>query len=412
MPTAAIVATQLTDRGARSKRLNIGGVDYLKPYGAAWSARYSVPIETISLSEEGPGGVSSLTFSIEDPAIQATIALGDEVEYWDIANDVPLFRGFLQSLTIRPEGTLRYLDIVCIGVEAVLDWMLVPSLIVPAGTQMATAVQMLVANATGIGFHLRAFSNPPGSETPFSSQAQPVAGYSPGFPTTQYDVAVDGASLRSACAEVIAACDSWVDGLGAVVTVDFYGGLRLLPTFRGTGAEEGIITTYTPSDYSIPTFENEAASGSSKTTGLRFTLDPVSVIRAVYIVGGNAAGSGLVSDGSGVVGPVSFINEPTSTTAAIRNAIAAAYLSQFSQSIRGTFTVEATTTFQTANVHPGGTWFFAADPQVFGALIGLTVMSIRKTFQGGDVETWDVAVGGFAGSASSQLRRLTRTTRS
>ena len=401
----------------RHKTLKIGGTDVLTVYADSTTS-YSVPIESISLTEEGPGGVSSLSFSIWDPLVEVTLESAANVEFWDWDNTStiygrPLFLGFLQAISIRPAdgGPGRWLDIDCIGIECLLDWMLVPALTVPAGTRFPAAIQSCVANATGVGWPLRAFSDNPGDEDARNDQAHPVSGYAPGFPSTQYDVVIDGGSLRNAIADCVTACDTWVTGTGAVTSVDFTSGLRVWPTSMGTGTEAGVITTYLADDYTYLRVENVLAPGATHTPAstLKFTIDPSGISRAVYIVGGNAAGSGLVSDGSGIVGPVAFVNDSTILTAAKRNAVAAAYLSQFSQGIRGTFTLENTDTGTgTANVRAGGVARFYADSQTFSADISFTIMSIRKTFYAGSHEDWDIAVGGFVGSAVKQLRRNLR----
>lgn len=416
MPTFAAIATQLTDQTARAYRLNIGGIDFLKPYGASWATQYSVMLETIQLTEEGPGGVSSLSFTIDDPRIEVAMAAGAEVEFWDITRGPsgrPLFLGFLQSFNVRPEGVSRYIDIVCIGIECLLDWMLVPSLTIPTGTDQAEAIQSCVYNASGIGYGIRAFANVTSFGVPIANGTQAAPIGSNGA-TLGYDIVLAGTSLRGAIDAVIAATgDSAFSGrgsgantTGAMATIDFYGGLRLIQTHQSASG----LTTYQPTDYDTLSLDGTPTS-TFATSALNVNVDASGIVRGVYVNGANAAGSGLISDGSGITGPISYISDSTSTTAATRNAIAGDYLYTFTQPTRGTASLDPTSHLA-SNYRPGGRVAFATDAQVFAASTTFVIYSIRKTFLGGGNESWDVDFGGFAGSAVKQIRRLTRDIRS
>ncbi len=436
MTLGAIIGTQLTDHAARAYRLNIGPLDVIKPYSASWATSYGVILESIVVSEEGAGGVSSMTFTVDDPKIELTMEVGQEVEFWDLGHQTatilsdygavgqPLFRGFLQSLSIRPDGVNRYIDVTCIGVEAVLDWMVVPTYTIPSGTGQAAAVQSLVYNATGIGFPLRAFSMPtfPSSPSDVGDLATPVASDALGL-NLRFDVVVaDGSSLRQAISDVFAACDTGTPGTGfmsgAFATVDFYGGLRTIEAYVSVNdplVPVGVVGVIAPRDYydSVTATSTNTPVGSNQTTDLEFNIDVAGAVRGVYIRGANAAGSGLVSDGSGIAGPISYLSDDTSTTAAIRNAIAVDYLSRFALSIRGSFTYETVPAAILAGCpRPGGYWSFGADSQTFVSTTALPIASIRKTFLGGGEQAWTVAVGGFPPSAVKQMRRLTRDVRS
>lgn len=69
MPTPALIATQLTDRGARPLTITIGALDVTT----------KVDIETVSVTEEGPGGRSSMRFTAWDPGLTVTLAEGDPI---------------------------------------------------------------------------------------------------------------------------------------------------------------------------------------------------------------------------------------------------------------------------------------------------------------------------------------------
>ena len=66
MPNAAVVAAALTDHSAHPFALWVGGVDWIKQPGVAGNL-FGVPLDSIEVTENGPGGVSSLRCSVEDP---------------------------------------------------------------------------------------------------------------------------------------------------------------------------------------------------------------------------------------------------------------------------------------------------------------------------------------------------------
>ncbi len=424
---SGVIATQLTDHATRYKTLKVDGLDVLTPY-PGWATSYGVMMETLQVTEEGPGGVSSMHFTIWDPRIQLAISTSALVEFWDLSHTPatlpagavgrPLFLGFIQNINLRPEGPGRYIDIDCIGVEAVLDWMVVPTYTIPDGTGQAAAVQSLVYNATGIGFPLRASSS---SVATFGDQPTPVSADTIGL-SLQYDVVVaDGSSLRQAIADVFAACDSGMAGVGlmsgAFATVDFYGGLRTIEAFVSINdlfVPAGVVGVYEPADYATGLQSINTMAGQYQTSSMDFSIDVSGSVRGVYIRGANAAGSGLVSDGSGAIGPISYLSDDTSTTAAIRNAIAVDYLSRFALSIRGSFTYDdVATAVLDKGPRPPSYWYFGPDGQTFNETIALPIASISKTFYAGGVkERWTVAVGGLPPSMVKQTRRLTRDVRS
>jgi hypothetical protein len=285
--------------------------------------------------------------------------------------------------------------------------MLVPNLTIPAGTTISAGIQSLVYNATGVGWPVRAFSQAPGLEDPSSDQAHPVAQITLGFPYTTYDVTFDGDSLRNACATLIAACASWDQLAGGQVSMDFYSGLRLFPAYIST--TQGIMRLYDPLDYDHLNIDWVIDIPGT----LDMDVTSAEVIRAVYILGSNAVGSGLVSDGSGIVGPVSYLNDSTSNTTAKRNAIGTDYLKQFSQSVRGTLTIDLVAAGTlTDNVRPGTYVSFEINAQIFAEVVLFTIYSISRTFLVGGKEAWSVAFGGHVKSAAKQVRRLARATRS
>jgi len=201
----AVIATQLTDQSLRPWTLTVGGVDVLGLNGSS----YGVPIESVEVVEQGPNGVSSMHFRIWDPAKEVNLREMDEVEFWQQQGiDLPFFAGFVQEWTLTTRGVGRYIDVECIGIEAVLDWMIIPvETVVPVDTVVFRAVLALVGRATGVGVQIRAFSECPDEVTnKESSQAFPVAGMGVGglTPATLASTVTiaEGSSLREALVTV------------------------------------------------------------------------------------------------------------------------------------------------------------------------------------------------------------------
>lgn len=407
-----LIATQLTDRSVRYWRLNIAGLD-MTGVGSAY--RYAVRRQSIVVEENGPGGVSSMHFTIADPLLQCTLVEGDPVEFWDITLDRPNFLGFLQSVNVVSTAVGRELEITCIGIEALLDWMVMTPLTIPAGTDGSAAYQSCYYNATGVGWSIRAFGSGIGTDI-FGTQEAPLQRTGLGL-GLGYDVVFEGGeSLRQAMTAVGAA---WVVGnlsndpiVG--VTIDFYSGLRSHYPSSTSVPNHFVLTQSLDMDNLLVEDTMSPTAGRLQSGGVDLALDFGGVVRGVYITGANAAGSGLVSDGTGIPGPVHSLSDDSSTSVDIRNHLGASYLAQFSESARiGTrFMPIDPTWLSTKNVRPGSLTRFYPDGQTWQEQTLYSVLSIRKTWPVEDLENWTVGVGGFAPSFVSSNRRQTRSARS
>jgi hypothetical protein len=415
MVCAAIVGAALTDHSAHPYSLTMNGLDLLTP--PATGRRYVVRIESINLVEEGPGGVSALTYTIEDPLAEFTTEEMAVIRFWDHTRDRPEFTGWMQSFDVVPWATAgRSIAVSCVGLESLLDWMVVPSLTIPAGTTVVAAIQCCVANATGVGWPIRAFATTDDFvHGAFSSQANPI-GYNAGT-TLGEDVVLDGPSLREAINTVIAsgqqgAVPTWgrqpKDYASSSVTIDFTSGLRVMPNYL----VNNILNVTMPTDYSTMTITDTAAA-TYASTGLDFNIDDGGVARQVYVKGATPAASGLFSDGSGIVGTVAQLNDNTILTLADAASAASDYLFQFATNVRGSFSLDPTATgfVASGNYRAGGMVTFGADSQVVLVPISFMIAAIHKSWAPGS-ESWAVDFGGFRPSAMKQLRRLTRAVRS
>jgi len=402
MVSPAMIATQLGGGAAGPARaLWLDGLDILKQPGSA-ANRYGVPIESIDVEEAGPGGVSSMRFRLElpNPASGVTLVDGARVHFQDLANDLPTFYGFLQSWPSRPLGLGRSYDVTCQGIEIVLDWMIVPALTIAAGTNIQAAIQSILANATGVGVALRGLASGTANGTqaqPIGDLAQPKFG---GAVTTAVAVVLAGDSVREAIRKVLDVANDSSPYFGDITiyghaTVDFWQGLRV---FRRDQA---------PGDYATLTID-DSVGGAIAAANLEHTTDVGQVVRGVYVKGGNAAGTGLVSDGSGKPGRIAVIDDPSILTSSARDLAGVAYLTTQTEAARGNFQVEAFT--PTTNVRPGSR-LSLTDAEVGLTAANYAISTISKTFAG-PTESWRVSYGGLPKKAGRVLRRLTRGTRS
>jgi hypothetical protein len=387
MPNAAIVAAALTDHSAHPYSLWVGGVDMIRQPIAGGNA-YGVPIDTVEVTENGPGGVSSMRFEVEDPLKVLPIpSAGQEVILWNRSSgvDLPEFGGYVQAIDVRPhEGQQgRWFEVTCVGYEILLDWTIVPLLTVNFGDK-TVAVSQLIAAAAGLRSALQSGGAGQGN------QATPIAGLLGTQTVNGFDESphnISGTTLR----ELLRLLWANTGTIQAFITVDFFKGLR--------------IWTLVPDDYSGISLLD--ASGSlSASASLHYTFTPVDVIRNVTIIGGGGY-IGTFSDGSGITGPGAVISDSTITTSVGGQTAATAYLGALAPGIRGTLHVQnsgyidvragAVLTLQDASVGlPADTNF--------------TIYSFVKHYNSDASQELDIQFGGLAPSLSRSVRRLTRAT--
>lgn len=392
MPLAPVIAAALAlGLPARTKGLYIDGLDAVKAPGTGGNT-FGVPIETVTLVEEGPGRVSGLTFTIDDPMATYSVGTAQVVRFDDITRGVPLFLGFIDTFNVVPRGVGRTIDVVCVGIEILLDWMIVPALTIAPGTDPYSAVGATVAAATGMGWAIRV-----NGEVADSSQATPVSfGLASTYPiVTNRSLVLDGMTLRQALDTIGAAVTQPGVTPSWVFTIDFYLGLRVWST-------GGPYTGNRPTDWQGPSTTVHA--------NLTYAAAVGDATHQVYVTGGNAAGTGLVTDGTGLPGQVATLTDTSILTAAARDAAGLAYINDRGVTQRGTFDLEETATANIgsvgAEVHPF-TPALINDTQA-GLASTFLLTSFTKRFHPSGKETWSVEFGSSAqGKASSYLRQLT-----
>lgn len=387
MPTAGVIATQLTDHATVAKTLTVGGYNVMS----------MVDIDSVRIDEQGPGGVSSMSFDIWDQTGAVSIQDGQQVEFWDVVRAAALFAGFVQSWSQSPAfgGQGRIIRVVCVGAEAILDWTLMPEeMTFPAGALPAVAVQSLVANSSGtvVGLNTAMVFFGGGSTT-----AHPI---SASGTTTQLPYAVTvaaGISLREAIATVCAPNANTRNGFNIKATIDFTYGLRLFidAPFGGWADDYADLTV------------TDTLIGTVASSRLEHETNADGIVRGVFIKGADAAGTGFLGDGSGKPGRVAYFSDDTIDTAAKLLDAQQTYLNANVLGTRGS--LDLTGYSPTTNVRPGS--LLVLTDAGSGATGSYHIYGIRKTFNVGGTQNWSIAYGGFRPSAVRATRRLIATPR-
>jgi hypothetical protein len=413
MPNAAIVGAALTDHSAHPYSLFLDATDLIgQP-----SRGFGVDIRTITVNEVGPGGVSSISFTIDDPSKLITVNNGQVIRFvWNThpagaVADEPLFLGFVDSFSLRPDFGMqgRSIDIQGIGIEALLDWKIVPAYAAAVSGALPEQVS-LVGAAAGIS------SITSGSVSPAqSSLTQPVGGYNRGaldatialMPFSSYTVGVPLRQLLQAMIDSVTKYDqqpalSGASQIRVLFTIDFYGQLRMWNDYPTTA----------PDDYRSDSFD---VTASEFVENLEFTTDPSQIVHEVWVTGSGAAATPtLYDDGTGIKGRQIQITDTTITTASGALQAAQAVFQANSNQVRGSYERNDWDPVDGPAGHfiRAGSLVTMVDPSVSlnAPVNGYRIMEIEKTFNGSGRQNWKVSFGSLAPSAIRDIRRLTRTT--
>lgn len=397
MALGAVMAAALTTHAARSKALWVGGVDVVKE--PASPSRYGTPIESVRVTEVGPGAVSNMSFRIEDAFMQITVSDGMEVLFQDITNDRPYFYGFVDSVEMinRPGDQGRFIDVECTGIEAIIDWaVLTADYAVTAGTPVADAIQAAAALANGTG-GLRAFASTGGSA---STRPLPIASAVSPWTVSQAVTLSAGTSLREAITTLLGLVVISPVTSRLAVTVDFFRGLR--------------VFLDTPTSSAISGYESWVVNDDSTAFGLQgeptmYGFDAATV-RSVFVRG--TAVTAYVTDGSGKPGPTAYLADTSLTTADACIAAGTAYLAAYGTVIRGSITYTDRADWAGGEgSHPG------SSVTITDTRLGLSssvqkVAQFDRAFRHSGRQDWVVSFGSRRPSMVQQVRRLTRGTRS
>ena len=378
-------------------RLTMDGVDVILRREDGPGPNIGTPLDSIEVVHQGPGGVSSMRFTIEDPGTSLPLPHeGSEVLYWDLVNDRPIFRGRVNIWKLRPTPPGRSIEIDCTGPEVALDAML-PSLVFndSSGDSPQRAMASLVSYArpaVNVGEGGWGISN---WDTLYDGESPQFAEIGPA-PFTLADTTVRQAFAEMWERSIVHPVPATADFLPPLphFTVDMYGYALWWPADTNFSS----WTTLTISD---------TAGGAIAAKDLRYEVVPGDIIHEVYIKGANAASTGWFGDGTGISGPTAQITDSTLDTAIEAQAAATAYINSVAPDVRGSFRVSGVTLPLTVN--PGGL-VTITDAQAGLSAETFTIYTITKRWLGGTSleQEWKVDFGGRRGSAMRQLRNLTR----
>lgn len=407
MPLAATICNANGNPAGGPWSIEINGNDYALTAATA-GHKIGIPVESLELDLEGAGGVSSCSFAIDDPDRLVTIAEGDRVWIYDHTREVPRFAGWIQAWTNVPMGIGRQVHVEAQGREAILDWAFIPgTLTIPAGTDLEDAALACAGAALyPQGVELLAFA---ASSEEGSAYASAGIG---NFFTFDYhlvaDAVITDTTLRDALNQVasLTASTAPLDGhlIYPVIkiSVDFWGYLR--------------VWVGTPGDWADVSTSSGFGSASPAPADPQFLNDAAGACHAVYVVGGNAAGTGMVTDGTGIPGPIARINDSTITTQAGKDAAGLQYMANRTGIQRAPLRLEDFVPAGSGGVaHPRP----GAKVQIRDAQLGIDpavqylMDGITISFSGGgDLEQWEISAGGRRPSAVNYIRRLTRGVKS
>lgn len=386
---------------ARHRRLLVGGLDVLSQPRAGGNG-YGVDWASIELGR-AMAGVSSLSFTVDDPEATLTLALGAHVDFRECANTYgyPFFGGFVQAISRSATGVGRVHHVRAIGYDVVLDWARVDAMTLPVGMNLAAAVQVLCANTlNGTYGALRAFVAPAAT----NGDAQQGIGATINNSNPLADpVYIDrGTTLREALQTVVGANYvgiPWGRYEGTYVTIDMDMVLRVWA--------RDLAGAYGPNDAGTLTLVDAFPLSNTAATSLNVSSDLGDVPAGALVQGGNVTGSGFVPRGSGLPGPIAMVTESSSVSASTRDAVGNAYLSQHQLAARGSLSLPHRDVGQTHGSRQGepGAALVLTDSVLGLSAQVFAINHIRKTFTS-TLETWDVTFGTDPPLLSRALRSL------
>lgn len=410
MPGAIAVATALADTTPRTYMLHAGPFFVTKrPPQTGVLVGYGVPVDSIRVNEAGPGGVSTMTFDIDDPQAELNVKDAWEVRFEKVGRLFPEFRGWVQTYSSEPWATGRRWHVGAIGTEALLDWLkLAVDVTFPINSiAFADGVQALHAACQGVGANgLRAFQGSSfhgGTDDPIEATLLMLNNL--GAVTVKA-----GTTLRNA----IYALAAMVDPQGAagtglpgirIVDVDFLFGLRVWLDAATLGSG---TPGFDPADYSSLAFDNTHVAGFPYTESLKWDRDVSGVKRGVMVFGSGGV-QVTVTDGTGIPGDFAVIRDDNITTVGQATAIGQAALMQTLGSSRGSFRftdVSPETTLGAAV--RAGSIVTLTDPTVGMSAEVSRISGIVKTYQDSGREDWTISFGALTPSAARLVRRWTR----
>lgn len=169
MPFAAVLdRTGMTASSHGAYALWLNGADVIKDA----SGRFGVDIKTVKVTINATGGVSTMSFQIDDPLDQVFVSDGQSVVLHDLTNDRRLFTGWMEHYELAPYfgGQGRLITVSAVGPESILDWSITYEALTFTNVPLVDMILGTIAKATGVS-ELRAYADPVNDQ---GSQAQPI----------------------------------------------------------------------------------------------------------------------------------------------------------------------------------------------------------------------------------------------
>lgn len=381
--------------------LFVGGTDVLKDYtGAA----YGVPLESIEVTEAGPGSVSSMTFRIDDPSKLMALAEGQEARFYDFTNSVTEFLGYVDHWSSTPDfgGQGRTYEVTCTGIEAWLDWAILQN-DYPRGGGASTVSPLDFFELRGTTPQYWGPFYYGVSATQITGERLAGLGTFSGYNTyrTSTITYAAGTTLRGMFDSVssytyIIPGDGRYIPINVLATIDFDRQARAWPSADVSG------NLLQPSDYTTLTVTDTAASATNA-EDLEYQVEPGDPAHEVYIKGTGV--TGVFTDGTGIRTRQLFLSDASIANADDAQRVANGLLGSVSGSVRGSYWRRDFT--PPAGVHAGSLTTITDDAT--GATGTYRIYQIRKTYLGSGRKTWYVAFGGNPPSAAALVRKLTRS---
>lgn len=414
MPLAAPIGAALTDHSAHPYSLEVGSLDVLKD---PTNTGMGVSLDSITVREVGPGGVSSMEFTIDDP--RGAVSINGPYPVTFRANDgaspeTIYFRGWIDSTDNSPAfgGQGRTITVRCSGIEQLLDWAIVPtSFSMGFATLFSKYVGILaqqfqpqlqrVGTGAGTDMVLAPWTRAGNWTWPIGNLVRPTE---PAWALNYFSTWTGtGTTLRNSILDLAAHCvffdsvaaTSDFQGLKVLVTVDFWYGLRVW--------EDDVALQ--PDDYTTLTIVDNYAS-TKVAESLNWSTDFAAVSRSAYVIGSGGTDYGVISDGTGIQGRQIFVSDTTIGSSLNAQGRARGALAEDSAYIRGDFILGPWS--PTTTVHAGS--LISMTDAATGLASTYRIMEIEKSFRGDGQQTWKVTFGGLSQpTVTRYTRRVTRT---
>lgn len=362
MPSASAIGAALTDHGAHPFSLWIAGEDVITPVG---SAQKGVSVDSIKVTEAGANTPGSMSFVMDDIAHAYSFPKAAEVIFWDHAQNLPIFGGFISARRKVPafgdQGLAVQFD--ATGYDPLLDRQWITAFSYAAGYSDQALLLALVAQFGG----------------KVNADSSSVASTNASMPA----ISLVGMTLRQGIESI---ADN--AGAGRVYWIDS------LKRLQYTSA----------SALTAPYAIVETVGGAGDRVAEDLTVETEeNVYTSVYVRGGTAAGTGWVRDYQAIA-DVGYdlqgsIDVPDSDTLTKRNVYGTSFLNRSGQVVtRGSFRIQGSDGWRPGQI-----------VTITNSKLALTaatyqIAAVRTSFDGGTgLRTYEIEFGAISASLAKAI---------